>query len=74
MEDDDSGLFWFRSRDTGFYEARGADGCRYELRWTPYGTRKTWDVCVNGDRVPLAFYSRLKDAMDRADTIEGNRP
>jgi hypothetical protein len=56
-------LQWVRFRDTGFYEARDARGLRYECRWTPYGTRKTWQLYVEGERVALAFSSRLSDVQ-----------
>lgn len=55
-------LQWVRYRNTGFYEAR-LHGRQFEIRWTPYGTRKTWQLYCEGDRVALAFSSRLRDVQ-----------
>lgn len=56
-------LQWVRYRDTGFYHAKDRRGFSYEIRWTPYGTRKTWQLYCEGDRVALAFSSRLSDVQ-----------
>jgi hypothetical protein len=33
----------------------------YEIRRTPYGTKWTYQAFLNGERIPLAFSSRLMD-------------
>jgi hypothetical protein len=68
-----SGL-WTRNAETGSYHAWYVGETRsasYEIKRLPYGkTGWTFEVWRNGERVPLTFSSRLKDAKARAQKFE----
>lgn len=52
------------------YRAFGEKSLPYVIQGSPYGSKKSWQLFVNGERVPLAFSSRLRDIKEKAQVME----